>query len=578
MDRYACIDVPALALQLLLADHPDWKTFPAAVVDADEPGGVLLEVSERAWRSRLRPGMRYGAALALDGRLRAGVVAAAQIEEARTRIADALRRHTPHVEPSREEPGVFWLDASGLVRLYVSAQAWANAVARAVNGCGFEAGLACGFTRFGSYAFARALCGASHQGRAGPKARSSRRLLVCESHEEEKRLVAEVALERLGIDPKLRDAMARLGIATVGDFLRLPAGSIARRFGEEAERLHRRARGQQWDPLVPEPAKEPLLRSVILEDPVSDQAIVLLLVRRLLATLLAMLASRGQAAAAVTARLRASLKHEAAALEIAVRPAEATLEEDVLLDLLRLRLGACVAGGPETEKRRRGASSSFIEIEVEAEAAAAGHEQLRLFHDRMDRTQRDLAAGSRALARLRAELGEHAVVRAVLREGHLPEAGFTWEPAATLVAPSARVVRTRPLVRRIYEKPIALAPKPFRERDDCWIPSLLYEAPHDATVRDAPAGSASRTVPREPAGTARTASREQSSAAARTPIIRSAAHGRVDNMDGPYIVSGGWWNREVHREYHFARTEDGEILWVFYDRHRRRWFLAGKVE
>lgn len=54
-------------------------------------------------------------------------------------------------------------------------------------------------------------------------------------------------------------------------------------------------------------------------------------------------------------------------------------------------------------------------------------------------------------------------------------------------------------------------------------------------------------------------------------------------MSGPYIVSGGWWNRsfpggEVHREYHYARTEDGEILWVYYDRRRRRWYLTGKVE
>jgi protein ImuB len=56
------------------------------------------------------------------------------------------------------------------------------------------------------------------------------------------------------------------------------------------------------------------------------------------------------------------------------------------------------------------------------------------------------------------------------------------------------------------------------------------------------------------------------------------AHGRVENMAGPYIVSGGWWNRELHREYHYASTENGEILWVYYDRQRRRWFLAGRVE
>jgi protein ImuB len=44
-------------------------------------------------------------------------------------------------------------------------------------------------------------------------------------------------------------------------------------------------------------------------------------------------------------------------------------------------------------------------------------------------------------------------------------------------------------------------------------------------------------------------------------------------------VSGGWWNgRGVHREYHFAETGGGDVLWVFYDRPRRRWFLQGRVE
>jgi protein ImuB len=52
----------------------------------------------------------------------------------------------------------------------------------------------------------------------------------------------------------------------------------------------------------------------------------------------------------------------------------------------------------------------------------------------------------------------------------------------------------------------------------------------------------------------------------------------VDDRVGPYIVSGGWWRRPVHREYHFARTRNGEIFWIYYDRFRRQWFLQGAVE
>ena len=58
-------------------------------------------------------------------------------------------------------------------------------------------------------------------------------------------------------------------------------------------------------------------------------------------------------------------------------------------------------------------------------------------------------------------------------------------------------------------------------------------------------------------------------------FLRGLEHGSVTRLAGPYIVSGGWWASEVHREYHYAETRRGECLWVYYDRHRRRWFLHG---
>jgi protein ImuB len=544
VDRRACVSVPALPLQLLAAAHPEWRSLPAAVVDADEPTGVLLWVNAAAWRARLRPGMRYASALALERRLRAGVVTQAQIAEAAGAIVATLRLHTPHVEPSAEEPGVFWIDASGLESLYTSVGAWARTVVRAVRGMNLEVRLACGFTRFGTYALARAAGGASRSRGAAP------REIVCASEDEERRLVREVRLERLGIDPKLRDALARLGVHTVGDFVRLPADGIRRRFGEEASHLHRRARGEAWDPLVPLAPEEPRVRSLLLDDPVSNAELVLFVVRRLLGELTVSLAAREQAVRAVTVTLHRGLRRDAAPLVLAVAAAEPTLDEGVLLDLVRLRLESAL----REERSRRG---SFREIEVAVEAAAAGCDQLRLFHER---TRRDLAAGARAIARLRAELGEDAVVRAVLREGHLPEATYAWERADGLRAPSPRVVLSRPLVRRIYERPLALPPRPFRERDDCWIPPATSD---QTRWRD---GSGSRD------GSGRVHDH------ANGHVLGGNVHGRVDHMTGPYIVSGGWWNREIHREYHYARTEDGEILWVYYDRPRRRWFLTGKVE
>ena len=67
--RLACIDVPALALQLLVRRHPEWSDRPVAVVDEDKPQGKVLWVNERAYRSRVLPGTRYAAGLSFFRRL-----------------------------------------------------------------------------------------------------------------------------------------------------------------------------------------------------------------------------------------------------------------------------------------------------------------------------------------------------------------------------------------------------------------------------------------------------------------------------------------------------------------------------
>ncbi|MCA9661507.1 MAG: hypothetical protein KC486_24420, partial [Myxococcales bacterium] len=54
--------------------------------------------------------------------------------------------------------------------------------------------------------------------------------------------------------------------------------------------------------------------------------------------------------------------------------------------------------------------------------------------------------------------------------------------------------------------------------------------------------------------------------------------GAVRRLHGPYRVSGGWWVRAVERDYYYAETTGGELLWLFFDRPRRRWFLHGVVD
>ena len=496
MDRLACVDVPVLPLQLLLREHPDWKACAVAVVAEDRPNAELLYVNEAARRAGVLPGQRFAAALGLARDLRAGTIAEIQVERRVAEIVESLRRFSPEVEPDKQAAGVFFVDAGGLDRLHPSLEKWAHGIVAALAAENLEATVVVGFRRFGAYAVAK----------------SGRGVKVFRNADEENAAVRAVPLKRLDIDPDLRDQLAALGTRTVGDFLRLPPGGIRQRFGEAAHRLHTMAAGKAWAPLQPAPHVEPCAREAELEAPDSDSGRLLFLVKQLLDPLLAQLARRSEALVELTFHL--ILDDHAEHVE-SLRPAGPTLDAVQLLGLIRLRL--------ETLRL----SSGVIELRLRAQGVRAAAGQIEMF--RLSR--RDPEAAHRAFARLRAELGDEAVVRASLREGHLPASQFAWERMEALPdrLPAPREVSERVLVRRVYSKPVALPPRP-RQEPDGWL-------------------------------------------------LRGLEHGRVENLAGPYVVSGGWWGRRTaHREYYFARMSRGELLWIYYDKNRRRFFLEGRVE
>lgn len=583
--RPACVDVPAFPLQTLLRRRPEWTGLPVVVVDRDEPQGRVLWANEDARRERVLPGHRYAAALALATGLRADVVPEDEIRRAVDETAARLRRFTPSVEPSRDEPGVFRVDAGGLAHLHPDLRVWAEAVRADLADAGLAASVVVGATEFGAYAVARALAarlltdggGAEPVGAQPPRA--SPRVLVLDAAAEA-RALRRVPLDRLlcdsagrprpaasragatgprpltrppgrrapsasgGLGPEAHELLAKLGVRTVADLVALPAEGLRERFGDEVHRLHRLASGEARDPLRPEPAPDPVRAGVLLEHPETDGARLLFVLKRLLDPLLLRTAERQEAVAGLEIFLRLD---DGGARTESLRPAAPTLDAVQILDLVRLRIESAPPGAD---------APGVTEVVLTAETIPASREQLALF---AEKPRRDLAAADRALARIRAEFGEDAVVRAQLREGHLPEASFTWEhleraqlprvrapvavtaagtaatPAssAAAAAPSAAASRSAAsppgvLVRRLLARPLPLPPRP-RHEPDGWM-------------------------------------------------LHGFEHGSVVRIEGPFVVSGGWWaGEEVRREYHFAETAKGRVFWIFHDVRRRRWFLHGEV-
>ncbi|HEX4417448.1 MAG TPA: DNA polymerase Y family protein [Kofleriaceae bacterium] len=501
--RVACLDLPAFPLQLVWRREPALRAAPVVVIDDDRPQGRVLWACERARQAGVLVGDRYAHALALCGGLQARVVPPLQIAEATTALGAALHRLSPRVEPG--EPGTFWLDGEGLAQVFPEAggppgHAWSQAIARLLADQHYRGAVVVGGSRFATYAIARAT-------RLG--------VVVPASDADERALAIAVPLARLDIEPALREALARLGVTRVGELVRLPAGGILERFGHDAHRLYQLAAGERWDPLVPVAPPEAPDERIVLDDDEADLERLVFASKAPIDRLLDRLAARGRAVTALHVEL--ALKHAVGHVALradCLKPAQPTLDGRALLRLLHLRLTGQPPAAPVNA------------IRVWADDVAATREQLALF---AHRPRRDLRAADEALARLRAELGDAAVVCAVLREGHLPEARFSWAPLAQLAAARpAPEPPVPPLVRRMFTRPQQLAIQPRPGRDDGWLPS-------------------------------------------------GPEHGAVTRLFGPYLVSGGWWTHELAREYHFAELRRGDCLWLYFDRNRQRWFCQGAV-
>lgn len=568
----ACVDVAAFPLQLLLREHPDWKDHPAAVVEQDKAHGTILWVNSRARATGILPGMRYGAGLALSRHLRADVIARSAIDKAVAGLVPLLRRFAAEVEPSQDEPGVFWLGASGLSLLHPRLEEWAGLIHGALAGASLHNTVAVGFSRFGSYAAAK----------------DCDRITVFRTPEEEHHHVRGVRLDRLHFAPKVRDLLDRLGIHTLGGFLDLPAAQVRSRLGREAHRLHRLATGDLWSPLHPETPSEPTVARVFLDYPESDHPRLTILMEDLLEPLLDTLEQRHEVMTVLLLHLRLDDGSERAEN---LRPARPTLDRTQVLDLLRLRL--------ETMEL----SAGVTEIVMELLGTSPDVRQGELFHGA---STRDHDAANRALALLRARFGDAALLRARPCAGHLPEARFTWEPVEAISPPRPRRVRLHPLVRRFFPKPVRL---PDNGRQGAFPGNRVLMKGGRPSFDFAPLAlryAQDERLSKDSLSVQRLSEDSPSVRPERSDAKRRGVEGRFDDSDrplaavaepmiaesrtdgdfltrdcaGPYVISGGWWGAGAgtHREYHFVRTGEGPWLWVYYDARRRGWFLHGKVE
>jgi hypothetical protein len=159
-----------------------------------------------------------------------------------------------------------------------------------------------------------------------------------------------------------------------------------------------------------------------------------------------------------------------------------------------------------------------VEIEIRSARTKPSRRQEELFIVK----GRDLQAGARAFAAIRARFGNESVTSAHLCDSHLPERSFRWmpleKPVVPLPGPGSMAAERPTAVRRILFKPTQIGP-----------------------------GSQNACA-----------------------------------MSEPFVVSGSWWGTDGEdapflRDYSFQHSPKG-ILWLFADRLTGTSWVQGAVD
>ncbi len=429
MVRLACISVPRVDLQVLALRHPDWKQLPAAVVTEEKPLGRITAVNRAAQNAGVQPGMRYASALSVCPQLRAGVVQREEQEALRERLVEVLRHFTPEVEPALADAALFWVNASGLERLYSTLAKWAGTLQIAVEEEGVVCSVAVGFTRFGTYAAAKC----------------KRTITIFESEDQEQATALRAPVGVLPLDHEILLRFHQLGILTIRDFTRFSPGALRRRFGKEVERLQRFARGEEALPIQPADERTAMLREMRLLYPEASADALLHHVRTLVKELIAQAWSQQKSLAEIVVSLCPEEwpGRTEECVEETLRSATPACDMDLWGRLLALRFENLSLPGP------------VIRIAVEAHAVESSRGQTDLF---AGPPRRDPQKALAAIADVCAELGNDAVQCAELVDAHLPEAQFHWKRIHRLAPPRPRGGgEETPLVRRILFEPSSFA-------------------------------------------------------------------------------------------------------------------------
>jgi protein ImuB len=230
--RVACVWVEAFTAAAVERSEPGLRDTPLAVVAGTAPGRRVIDVNAAAREAGVQLLIGEAEAVARCPALVRRVVAEETLAAARRGLLDACYGLSPRLEDAA--PGLVFVDIGGLERLFGSEAQIAERLARVSRAVGLAARVGVATTRTA----------------AGVAARLGARTTVIAAGDEAAAL-ANVEVRALDWPPEVATALARWGVATLGELAALPRDGLAARLGPAGLVAHDVACGRDAAPFRP---------------------------------------------------------------------------------------------------------------------------------------------------------------------------------------------------------------------------------------------------------------------------------------------------------------------------------------
>ncbi len=532
------IHLPQLPLETVLRGAPSPETW--AVAEGDR----ILLADRRALARGVRAGMLCTAALALLPQLRIRLRDAAAETESLLGIAAWAAQFTPSV--ALEFPDALLLEVSGSLKLFGGLEKIIAALREGLLELGFAATLGHAPTARAASWLARTVAPQANGKQVpapvvqSPVVQSPVVQSPLQSPIEQvtpetlQATISPLPVSLLRGKADLPEALANLGIATLGELLTLPRDGLARRFGQGLLDQMDQALGELPDPRILFTLPPRFHAGIELPAEVTQAEALLFAGERLLRQLAGFLAARSGGVQRFTFHLA---HREGRSTEIDIGLVAASRDAGHFALLLRERLGKLTALGEPVRA---------LTLDADDIWPLAGANR-NLLPD--DKAATAASEWPQLIERLRARLGTQAVHAIAVAPEHRPE------NASCPVDPDSKKTGSKKTYsKKTYSKKHAHEQHQDkqhegRQRDGQQLGFSFGERPF--WLLDAP-----RALPEKNA----------------VPLHED---GPLTLLAGPERIESGWWDGgDVKRDYFIARTPREALVWVYRER-QAGWYLHG---